>query len=319
MFGMFFALYAVFYCINPDYFRYRDWIYEADFDIWNKEQIYVHLIFFCRSLPFAYPFEVFRLIVWGGAVLLAYCTFRMYREQLLPGMTLLFLFVFYAGTFSYARASLAMAVYFFGVALYLQKKGFITKVIGIGVALSSMFFHQELVIGIAVLPFLLIPFEKKGYSVLAVIILLVTVVVISYVNTNLAIFDSMLDNDDLITKIDDYNDVEQGAFRLSTLVKYFNFIYPLYVVTRCYRREKPPLSVAGIYRLSYAIILISVAFAVVFGLRSIFVYRVIYIAMISLAFSIGYCYCNGYLNKRQFLIMLTIALLTNSIRFINAD
>jgi hypothetical protein len=42
----------------------------------------------------------------------------MYRGLLLPGLALLLLFVFYAGSFSYGRASLAMAVYFLGIALY---------------------------------------------------------------------------------------------------------------------------------------------------------------------------------------------------------
>ena len=117
-FLLYFTLFAVFYCVGTDYFRYRDWIQGRDFSFWGKERFYIYVILFCQNLPFEYPFEVFRLIVWGGAVFIAYHTFRMYREWLLPGIILLLLFVFQAGTFSYARASLAMAVYFIGIALY---------------------------------------------------------------------------------------------------------------------------------------------------------------------------------------------------------
>ena len=138
VFAIFFVLYAIFYCINDDYFSYRDWIYGRNFNFWGKEQFYAYIILFCRSLHFDYPYELFRLIVWGGAVFLSYQTYRLYRR--LPGLTLLLLFVFYAGTFCYARASLAMAVYFFGVALFLRRREKYLKTLGIAIALSSYLF-----------------------------------------------------------------------------------------------------------------------------------------------------------------------------------
>ena len=316
--GVFFALYAVFYCINPDYFRYREWLNVTDIDLWGKEEFYIYTVLFCRMLPFDYPFEVFRLIVWGGAVLMAWFTFRRYRQILLPGLTLLFLFVFYSSTFCYARASLAMAIYFFGVSLLLHSSKVIIKVLGLALAVSSVAFHQEMLIGIALLPSLLIPFEKKSTLFLSVIILITAIIAISYVNTHLQIFDTMLEDDELSSKIEEFNDDEQGAFRLSTLVKYLNYFYPFFVITLCFWKRKAVSSIAGIYRITYAIIMASVAFMVVFGLRSVFVYRVLYIAMIPLALLIGYGYCNGYFKKRQFLIMMILTLLSNSIRFVNA-
>lgn len=315
---LFFTGYTVFYCVNPDYFRYRDWIYGRDFDFWNKEYFYVYLVLFCRLLPFDYPFEVFRLIVWGGAVVIAYFTFRKYREMLAPCLTILFLFVLYSNTFCYARASLGMAVYFFGVALILLSKKKLITFLGIGVAISSVIFHHEMLIGIAVLPCLLIPFERKQVTFLSVFLLIIAIIVISYVNSHLGIFDALFDNDDLSSKIENFNDAEQGKFRLSTLVKYLNFFYPIYLITKCFWKNKVPQSIAGMYRITYAIIMITVAFMFVFGLRSVFVYRVLYILMIPQALLIGYCYCNGYLKNRQLVIMLSLSLLSNSIRIINA-
>lgn len=319
LFILFFAAYAVFYCINPDYFRYRDWIYGRDFDLWNKEVFYVYVVMLCRILPFNYPFEVFRFIVWGGAVLIAYLTFRKYREMSAPCLTLLLLFVFYSNTFCYARASLGMAVYFFGVALILHSCKLAIRLLGIGVALSSILFHQEMLIGIALLPSLLIPFERKEFTFLSVLLLIAAAITISYVNSHLEIFDSMFDNDDLSSKINEFNDDEQGVFRLSTLVKYLNFFYPLYLITKCFWKKKQvPTTIGGMYRVSYSIIMASVAFMIVFGLRSVFVYRVLYISMIPLSLLVGYCYCNGYFKDRHIAIMLFLALLSNSIRIINA-
>ena len=318
LFVIFFALFAVFYCVNDDYFQYRDWIYGRDFDFWGKEKFYVYTILVCRFLPFDYPYEVFRFIVWGGSILIAFCTFRMYRELLLPGMTLMFLFVCYSNTFCYARASLGMAVYFFGVALILIPEKTVLKLLGIVIALSSAAFHHEMLIGIALLPALLFPFEKKSTLLLSVLLLIAAIIAISFVSTNLKMFDALFGDDDLSSKIEEFSEGEQGAFRLSTLVKYLNYFYPLYLITICFWKKKVPPSIAGMYRIAFAIILVSVAFMFVFGLRSVFSYRVLYISMIPLALLVGYCYCNGYFKDRQFILMMMLALLSNSIRFINA-
>lgn len=318
LFILFFVGYTVFYCINPDYFRYREWLNVANYDLWGKEEFYVYTILFFRFLPIDYPYELFRFVVWGGAVVIAYFTFRKYHEILAPCLTLLFLFVLYSNTFCYARASLGMAVYFFGVSLLLLSKKKTIAFLGTGMALSSVLFHHEMLIGIAILPCLLIPFEKQAGTFLSVFLLIAAIIVISYVSTHLKIFDALLGDDDLSSKIEGFSDDGHGVFRLSTLVKYLNFFYPLYLITKCFWKKKVPRSIAGMYRIAYTIILITVAFMFVFGLRSVFAYRVLYISMIPLALLVGYCYCNGYFKDRQFILIMMLALLSNSIRFINA-
>lgn len=317
LFVLFFVLYTVFYGVVPDYFNYRDWVFEFGLYDFSKENFYPALIVFCLSLSFDYPYEVFRLVVWGGAVLLAYLTYSRYRKLLLPGLSLLFLFVLYGNTMSYSRASLGMAVYFFGVALLLTKKRFFARVLGIAVAVSSIFFHREMIIGILVLPAILVPFEKKNYSLLTPFLLLAAVFVIRYFNNNLAVFDEMFESDILSSKVEEFNEAEQGRFRLSTLIKYLNFAYPIYLITKCFWRKKMHRSVVGMYRVTYVIILVSVAFMIVFGLRSVFVYRVLYISCIPMSLLISYCYYKGYLKNRQLLLLLLFALLVNSTRFIN--
>ena len=319
LFGIFFALYAVFYCVNPDYFRYREWLDVASVDYWVKEKFYFYLVLFCHRLPFDYPFEVFRLIVWGGGILISYNTFRLYRGLLLPDLTLLLLFVCYAGIFCYARASMAMAVYFFGIAISLRHHRIIPKLIGIGIAISSCLLHREMLIGIALLPCLLFPFEKKSFSFLSIIILLATIVVISYFASNLPLLDQMFDNNDLSSKIEEMNNKGLGKMRLSTLIKYLNFFYPFYLLTKVFWRKKIPDSLIGMYRITYGILMTSIAFMVVFGLRSVYSYRVMYITMIPLALLINYGYCQGYIKKRQMMIVLIFAILTNSIRVLNAQ
>lgn len=318
--AVYFTIYAVFYCVNPDYFRYRDWLnfpYLMDF---HKEQVYGFIIIICRSLPFDYPFEVFRLIVWGGGVLMVLCTSRMYRSILMPGLTVLFLFVFFSGTFSYARASLAMAVYFMGITIYLWRKGYLIKSLGIVLAICSFFFHHELIIGIVALPALLMPFEKKKSKYYSLILLGIVIVGITYINSNLALMDNIFGDDELVEKMEELNNQEQGVFRMSTFIKYFHYIYPFYIITTIfYRYKKLPDAIAGIYRITFALMMATVAFMVVSGLRSTYTYRVMYITIIPLSILITYCYNQGLFKKYQLAIMFLLALIASSIRLINAS
>lgn len=314
-FILYFSLFAVFYCINADYFRYRDWIYGRDFTFWTKEQIYVHIILFCRQ--FDYAFEVFRFIVWGGAVLITYFTFWMYRKQLLPGLALMFVFVFFSSMFCYARSSLAMAVYFFGIALYLLYKQSIIKLLGIGVAISSYLFHHEMLIGIVALPCVLAPFERKRFSILSIVIAIAVAIVLSQISSIQGIIDTVFNDEELSEKVENLNEKEERAFRLSTFIGYLSYFYPLYLVTKRFWKKNVSKPIMGMYRITFAIVMASIALMIITGLRSVYSYRVLFIGMIPMALLIGYCYYNGDFKKWRLLIMMMLALLSNSVRFIN--
>ena len=319
LFAICFTLYAIFYCINDDYFQYRYWLYRFDLSSWAKEYFYVYVILICRRLPFDYPFELFRLIIWGGAICIVYFTFRMYRKLLLPGLALLLLFVFNSGTFCYGRASLAMAVYFLGIALYLNYKGLFLRSLGIIVAISSYFFHHEMLIGVALLPCLFIPLERKDFSFISIFLFLIVIIAISFFSSNLQFLDQMFDNNEFSEKIKQVNEKGQGMFRFSTFIKYLNFFYPFYLITTCFWKRNVPHIVAVMYRITYGILMVSVAFMVVSGTRSIFSYRVMYISMIPLTLMIAFGYSHRYFTRKQFLILMILALLSNSIRFVNAQ
>lgn len=319
LFILYFAAYAVFYCINPDYFRYREWMnfpYLMDF---HKEQVYAFIIMSCRLLPFDYPFEVFRLIVWGGGLLIVLLTAKMYRNFLKPELVILLLFVLFSGTFCYARASLAMAVFFLGIGIHSWGKNLWNKAFGIVLAISSYFFHHEMIIGVAVLPCLLLPFEKKKTRYYSLILLAVIIGVITFINSNLALMEDIFGNEEIVDKMEEFNNQEQGVFRMSTSVKYFAIFYPFLLITKIfYRYKKLSKPIAGIFRITFALIMATAAFFVVSGSRSIYTYRVMYITIIPLSILITYCYNQGLFKKYQFVIILILALLSNSVRLINA-
>ena len=316
---LYFTAYTVFYCVNPDYFSYRNWSHNLFLMDWHKEQVYAHLMLFCRARLFVYPYEVFRLIVWGGGVLIVYLTAKLYRSLLMPGLVLMLLFVFYSGGFCYARASLAMAVYFMGIGIYLWKDNSFVKMLGIGLAICSYFFHNELIIGIVMLPGILFPFEKKQSIFFSLMILAIIITVFSYISSDPMFLERVFGSEELAERMEQYSNQEQGVFRRSTFVKYANYFYPFFLITKIfYRYKKQPKPITAIYRITFALLMATVAFMVVAGLRSTYTYRVMYITMIPISIMITYYYNNGFLKKYQLVIMFLLAVLTNSIRLINA-
>ncbi len=315
----FFIVYTLFFCINPDYFSYRDWMDKPLFMDWDREQFYFYLILFCRWLPINYPFELFRLIIWGGALLLVLYTARMYRKLLMPVLVLIFLFVFFSDRFCYARASLAMAVFFTGVSIFFWGKKRWVKMCGLVLAICSYFFHHELIVGIGLLPSILFPFEKKETIYYSLILLAIAIAAITYINSNLGLMESVFGNDDMAQKIDHFNNREQAVFRVSTFVVYLNIFYPFALITRFfYQKKHLPKPIIGIYRITFAIILVSIAFFIVSGPRSVYTYRVLWIAIIPVSILIAYCYKKKGFKSYEIAIMLFLALLSNSVRIINA-
>jgi len=320
---LYFTIYAMFYCVNPDYFSYRDWMNinmkELNMEFWTNEDIYAYIIMFCQSLNISYPYELFRLIVWGGGILLVMFTTKMYRSIQMPGLIIMFLFVLYSGTFSYGRVSLAMAVYFMGVSILMWGKSGLVKLLGVILALSSYFFHHQMVIGIGLLPGIILPFEKKKTIVFALLLLGMMMAVIYYINSNVSLMQSVLGADELAEKMETYNEREQGLFRVSTAVGYFNIFLPFVFVTFFFYQQKQlPKPIVGIYRITFILLMATVAFFVVSGSRSTYTYRVLYINIIPVSILVAYCFNQGYFKSLHLLIMLGLALLTNSMRLINS-
>lgn len=320
---LYFTIYAMFYCVNPDYFSYREWmnvnIKEIGIEYWTNENIYAYLITFCQSLDISYPYELFRLIVWGGGLLLVFLTAKMYRDILMPGLVVMFLFVLYSGTFSYGRVSLAMAVYFMGVSILMWGKSGFVKLLGITMALGSYFFHHQMIIGVGLLPGIILPFEKKKTIVFALALLGMMMGVIYYINSNVSLMETVFGADELAEKMETYNEREQGLFRVSTAIGYINIFLPFIFVTYFFYQQKQiPKPIVGIHRITFILLLATVAFFVISGPRSTYTYRVLYICIIPVSILVSYCFNQGYFKSLHLLIMFGFALLTNSMRLISS-
>lgn len=110
-----------------------------------------------------YNYLFFRLVVWGSAL----CLFLVTIKRLnVPIASVLFFFVtMYLTKFSYARASLAMAIGLFGFSFVIKPLGlkYISYIVGILIITSSLLFHKSAIFMIPV--YLLSLFKMNRYTI----------------------------------------------------------------------------------------------------------------------------------------------------------
>lgn len=115
----------------------------------NLEPFYIWLI---QLLPDSYL--LFRFAIWGSALILFLKTIKMLPLSF--DLALLIFCTTWLPLFSYARASLAMAIMFYGVAWYYTNrgvKGAFVKILSVAIILSAFFFHKSAAFGILALFF----------------------------------------------------------------------------------------------------------------------------------------------------------------------
>lgn len=147
--GLLFFLYTMTSFINGDYFNYIRWIDLAlNSPYSNVEPFYKELLTIINS-----NYLVFRTVVWGGALLLFIRTVQ--RLEIPVSLSLFVLFAIFVLLFSYARATLAMAVYFYGVSFFIapfKNNRIVSFIIAAALVLLSRSFHSSAIVMIAITP-----------------------------------------------------------------------------------------------------------------------------------------------------------------------
>lgn len=141
---------------------------------------------------------VFRLIVWGAALILLYKTIK--NLELDIPYTLFFFGSIYLIWFSYARASLSMAMMFYGLSLLHRsyKNTLFTKIIACALIILSFYFHKSSIFGIIViiLAELMVLFKlNKKWMIVLLLILFPLIAHFLSLFLNIYLSSSMLDEE----------------------------------------------------------------------------------------------------------------------------
>lgn len=158
-------LFCLFSFWGTDWFHYlEDYFFIRDGYRTNLEDVYVWII---QNISPNYI--CFRLVVWGTALYLFVKTAN--NLSVSKELVLLLFSIIYIIWFAYARATLAMAMAFYGYSLIIKNSHkFKSVLLGIVILLSSYFFHKTaaFAIGIVALALLLKRFPRYTLWILLI-------------------------------------------------------------------------------------------------------------------------------------------------------
>ena len=162
-----FCILTMVFCLfpywDPDYFTFGYKFYKAPEDY--KEPFYYYL-----SLISFNSYTVFRFYIWGWALLLLTKTVKRLH---LNNNAFPFIFsLFFLLIFSYARASLGMAMYFYGIIILIypnKKNTFLQRLWGIFYICLSCLCHRSMLLLILLTPLAFIKLNKYTISMLLLI------------------------------------------------------------------------------------------------------------------------------------------------------
>lgn len=295
-----------------DFFHYQEMVKTYDLFTYNNiEPIYGIFIHFVQA-----NYLMFRVLVWGLALLLFTLTAKRFQSGTF--LSLFVLFSVFITTFAYARASLAMSIYFFGLSFLCQPLRKIPKIgyfIGIIIIISSYFFHHSILIMIALTIVILIPINKYTITIL---FLMMPLIVYFGNQAFINILSSNNFTDEISNKLNTYSTREQSvgpsAILINTL-EYASYYIPAIVLFYKFyfsSDRKRIIIERYIYRLgkvTLSIIIFATIF-LFFGLKNqVFFYRILYFSYIPLIILLCSAYMHNIIRYKTFKLIILFGLL----------
>lgn len=283
------------------------------------EEVYTPVIMFVDRNYF-----LFRFVVWGSALALVTATFSRLKVQ----RTYLLLYVFavmFMYKFGYARASLAFAIYFWGLSFIIKpyKNRFVSWCFAIALIFVASFFHRSALLLVVMTFLIFAPFNK--YTVTAIIIAIPFILqFMSSAFEQILLMGAISDDVGFNNRLQSYSEDQKSslspsAMLLSTLEN-LSFYIPFLVLTYQFFYSKFSKLIdresIRLYKLTFGVMLVVTFFFFVdFGSRALF-YRVMYMTSIPLAILLCRIYEQGFLRKKLFWRLVLLGGFSQCLTFI---
>lgn len=307
-----FVVFTIFYCLDHDYFAYREWVGGGLSAYYTKETIYTYLTSWVISINTSYNYELFRFLIWGISVILVYFITIIIKQR--PLFVLLFIFLLFNTTFSYGRGTLGMAIYSLGLILIIKGgKKIKYNIIGLVIAMISVFFHRQMFIALAVMPILFFPIKFNN-----VILLIFPLITIALIGIWVFMENSWLLSDSMTDSFDNYKNIKDNSLTINRFIGYSIFYFSFILITNLMTRIKQNVDTVYIfklYRIVFGLIVVATAFFIFFG-NNAFFYRTLYMSMIPISIILSYFYENKLVKKSTISRLFIYAILFHSIRLI---
>lgn len=298
------GLAMVIFCQNGDFFHLMEAVHEYNFTpgAYNYgEEIYLEIGKLTNR-----NYLLFRTIVWGGAFTL-YC-WTAKRLQVPVFYATILLCCSYIILFTYARATLAMAVYFFGVSFLckpIKNKKLLSYIIGAVIIYASWTFHNSAIVMIVITIILLMPLRKWSIALILIGIPFIATIAKEYFYEIMIIAEES--ESAVGERMSRYSHSEGGSTISQTILnvfKYSSFYIPIIISTITIftknNIKKIPVHIIRLYKVAFGIIFMA-SILYLFG-ASFYVmfYRVLFMAMIPVCLITTALYKEGYISKKQF-------------------
>lgn len=318
--AFFSLLLAMTISVDGDWYHYQTLVWDYDFSPYahnHGEPVYGYLIKFLDKNYF-----LFRLVVWGAALWISYRTFRRFRLDV--NVSVFFLMAVFLLKFNYARSSLAMACYFYGLSFVLIRTkwwrtyDFILAALFLFLCYS---FHHSCLLLIVFTFVIFIPINK--YTVAGAVVLLPLLSGLTSYYLNLFLDDKeLLSNEYLQTKLTIYSKREYGGAnifgKIYNTIQYGAFYIPLLITTvsifkNRFRVEKP---VFDVYKVMLLVVIFSITFVLVNVNLMTFYYRILFMTLIPLTIITVYLYQSRILSPKWFHVIVWWGIVSNMYRIL---
>ena len=299
---------------DTDYFSFRHIFYTSLEDF--RDPLYYYL----SQISFD-SYTIFRLIIWGSALLLFKKTSDRYGIS--PNIAAFVFSIFFLLTFSYARVSLGMAMYFYGLSFLIKPhptNRFWGFVWGLTFVCCSYFGHRSLLVLIALTPLALLQLNRKNLIILGGVGILVSgfaaMLLSDLISGSLSVSDTMGAAGEAAEQ---YANIEiemeyNWKFALMRNLRFYSIYIALaYIAWKvCFTKasKKVAPEIKRLATISCAILIFSVSFMLApsWG-ADIIGYRYLYMVGLPICTIIAYLATNRLISKKMVSILLLLAFL----------
>ena len=314
--------------VDADFFHYYETMSEYKNQLFvdqerGLEVVYQYLIGFINGNYF-----LFRLIVWGSSLLLVVFAANKLRVDVCQ--TLFLLFIGFILTFSYARASLAMAVFSVGVVIICNalqgtiKKRIFSVIFGLAIIAGSIYFHRSMIpMFVVSICWVLMPWKRKiaGHSLwLFPIFVALCAIVMDNVFKELFVFANAFEDEmGVLDKAELYAEQESVVHNINGYIRLFlhysSFYVPFVLISNVFRNKEKLQSVDSriiwLYQIVFLIYVMSSSILFLDFDSRVFFYRFLYVAFIPMSILIASVKNSGLLSRRQYLWIVAIFIISN--------
>lgn len=307
IFAFIFLIYSVTACYSGDFWHYKVIVENyAPYMPHIIEDVYYMIMSFTRA-----NYMSFRIVVWGLAQILTMLIF--YRFGLDCYKTLFLFFCLFVSTFTYARVSLAMSVYFLGLSLILipiKRVPIVNYIIGTLLLFLSISFHDSMIAVLALTPAIFLPLNKKWSITLLVIMIPIFAYLLKTLLFNIGMF---VDDEEILRSATGYLEKESdiGSFTARVLYwwNFISFFLCFTYITLVMIKNRNIIirkHIVCLYRLVVALFIFSWSCFFIDLDNTIFFYRYLFMTMIPLTILFALFRRMRYISQKQF---STIAML----------